>query len=82
MKRIVLSLMVSLAILAALGQEPPATEPHQVRSEAREAQKSIDRSPSTAKTDGRRKPAEDLADEFVPSEEISADHAVSFPADI
>jgi hypothetical protein len=84
MKRFTLSLLVCLAALSAQGQDSPDIRRAKDSAKAAkpEASKPADQRASIAPQAKRANERDRAIDEFVPSEEIPAEQAVAFPADI
>ncbi len=84
MKHLALRLLLCLMALPAQSQEPPDVEQaaNPTRTADPKASKRPDQPSSVVSRVDRASERERLADEFIPSEEVSADQAVAFPGDI
>ena len=84
MKHLALRLILCLMALPAQSQEPPDVEQaaNPTRTANPKASKLPSQPSSAAPRADRASERERLADEFIPSEEVSADQAVAFPADM
>jgi hypothetical protein len=68
--------------LPAQSQEPPDVEQATKATENAKSEAAKLPSQSSASRAKRARKRERLVDEFIPSEEVSADQAVAFPADM